>query len=281
MTTIVWIDDDFADPGANHVSSFDHGFVAGDGVFEGCEVIDGVPFALTRHLERLEISARGLGLVSPNEQRVRHAIAQVSQAWHAQEPGAVARLRITWTSGLGPLGSNRGDGPGLLVIAATGMGSHPPASVHVVPWVRNERSALAGLKTTSYGENVVALARAHAVGASEAIFGNTRGELCEGTGTNVFLEDERGLVTPPLSSGALAGVTRSLVLEWALEAGLPVREEVLPLASIHNAEHVALTSSSRGIAPVIAVDGVAKSPGQLTLAMGEIFARNRARDPDP
>ena len=281
MTRIVWIDGDLVDPGAKHLSVFDHGFVAGDGVFEACEVLDGVPFALTRHLDRLRHSALGLGLAAPDESVVRSAVEQVAAAWHTKQPTAQARVRITLSAGLGPLATGRGDGPGTLVVAATGMGEHPPARVWVAPWVRNERSALVGLKTTSYGENALALDRAHAHGATEAIFGNTRGELCEGTGTNVFLEDETGLVTPPLSSGALAGVTRALVLEWALQAGIPVREEALPLAAIHEAEHVALTSSSRGIAPVVAVDGVAKVPGQLTLAMGEIFATNRRRSFDP
>ena len=89
-----------------------------------------------------------------------------------------------------------------------------------MPWVRNERSATAGLKTTSYAENVVALDRAHAEGGSEALFANTRGELCEGTGSNVVVVVDDELVTPPLSSGCLAGITRELLLEWAADEGL-------------------------------------------------------------
>ncbi len=82
-----------------------------------------------------------------------------------------------------------------------------------VPWVRNERSAVAGLKTTSYAENVRALAYAKERGGSEAIFANTVGDLCEGTGSNIFCVYDGELVTPTLESGALAGVTRTLVLD--------------------------------------------------------------------
>lgn len=281
MTTIAWTGGTLVDPQVPHLSVLDHGFVVGDGVFETCEVIDGEPFALTRHLARLRASALGLGLAAPDEEEVRSAVGEVARAWHEAEPGVTARLRITWTAGIGPLGSDRLGGPGTLVVAASAVAHHGPASVHVVPWTRNETGALAGLKTTSYAENALALARARSRGASEAVFGNTRGELCEGTGTNVFLEDADGLVTPPLGSGCLAGVTRALVLEWAAEVGIPVREEVLPLGAIHSAAHVALTSSTRGITPVAAVDGVAKDPGPLTLAMGEVFAARQRERLDP
>lgn len=281
MTTIAWVDGRLVPAGEPQLSVLDHGFVVGDGVFETCELLDGVPFALTRHLDRLRASALGLGLTPPDPARVREAVGAVANAWNAVEPAVVARLRITWTAGLGPLASTRGTGPGTLVVAAAAVGHHGDVRVHVVPWPRNERGALAGLKTTSYGENALALARAHAQGADEAIFGNTRGELCEGTGTNVFLEDDLGLVTPPLTSGALAGVTRALVLEWALDAGIPVREQALPLAAIHAARHVALTSSTRGIAPVVAVDGEAKLPGDLTLEMGRVFAARQRENLDP
>ncbi|PWD49781.1 aminotransferase IV [Serinibacter arcticus] len=281
MTTIAWVDGGLVDPDGRYISLLDHGFVVGDGVFETCELLEGEPFALTRHLARLRTSAVGLGIAPPDDAVVRAAVADVSRAWNAAEPGVVARLRITWTAGLGPLGSDRHDGPGTLAVAASAVAHHGETRVHVVPWTRNERGALAGLKTTSYGENALALARARAHGAGEAIFGNTRGELCEGTGTNVFLEDSDGLLTPPLSSGALAGVTRALVLEWAADAGIPVREETVPLSAIHTAQHVALTSSTRGISPVAAVDGERREPGPLTLAMGELFPVKQRENLDP
>src|SRR4029453_16325426 len=114
-----------------------------------------------------------------------------------------------------PLGSARGDAKDGTVTVLTG----PPAAweesaaVAIAPWPRNERGATAGLKTTSYAENAIALAWAVERGASEAIFANTTGALCEGTGSNVFVSFDGRLVTPPLSAGCLAGVTRELLLE--------------------------------------------------------------------
>ena len=110
-------------------------------------------------------------------------------------------------------GSGRGDAKPTLVIALAPMDPWPESTkVAVVPWPRNERGALAGLKTTSYAENVVALAYAKRLGAGEALFADTRGRLSEGTGSNVFVVLGDRLVTPALTTGCLAGVTRALVL---------------------------------------------------------------------
>lgn len=281
MVTLAWQDGRVVDGARARVGVLDHGLLIGDGVFEALSVQDGVPFALTRHLERLACSARGLALPVPQEHEVRDAVAELVGAWDAAGAPRGAGLRILWTSGDGPPGSVRGGGPCRLVLLMAPAREHGEASVHVVPWTKNPEGALAGIKSLSYAENALALARARAQGATEAVFANTRGELCDGTTANVFIEDERGLATPPLTSGALAGVTRALVLEWAHEAGIPAREETLPVAAIHTQAHVALTASSRGIAPVLAVDGEAKRPGPLTIAMGEEFARRRRQHADP
>lgn len=277
MSTIVWFDGALRDPETPLVSVLDHGFTVGDGVFETCELLDGQVFALTRHLRRLERSASGLGLSLPDDGVLRGAVAQVATAW-GSAPG---RLRITVTAGAAALGSDRGSATPTLVVAAATARAPGPMRVHIVEWTRNERSAVAGLKTTSYAENVVALARAHARGADEAIFSNTRGELCEGSFSNVFVEVDGEVRTPPLDSGCLAGVTRELVLEWALEAGLPVREVAMPLAALREARHAAITSSLKGVVPVVAVDGRPLEPGPLTVRLAEVFDARRALDVDP
>jgi branched-chain amino acid aminotransferase len=152
------------------------------------------------------------------------------------------------------------------------------ADVSVVPWPRNERGALSGLKTTSYGENAKALEYAHGHGASEAIFGNLAGNLCEGTGSNVFVVRDGRLITPPLSSGCLAGVTRALVLEWA--GG---EEEDIPLAEFTGVDEAFLTSTTRDVQPIRAVDGkiLPASPGPITRKVMEAFAERSAADLDP
>jgi branched-chain amino acid aminotransferase len=148
----------------------------------------------------------------------------------------------------------------------------------VVPWPRNERGALAGVKSTSYGENVQALRWAAARGAGEALFANTRGELCEGTGTNVFLAVGGSVVTPPLSSGCLAGVTRELLLEV-----LDAEERPVPLDQLFRAEEVFLTSSTRDVHPVDTVDGVdvPEVLGPCTEKARRAFAALQARSLDP
>jgi branched-chain amino acid aminotransferase len=136
---------------------------------------------------------------------------------------------------------------------------------------------VAGLKTTSYAENVVALARAKEQGASEAIFANTAGRLCEGTGSNVFVVLAGRLVTPPLSSGCLAGVTRELVVEVA-----QVDEEDLPLAVLAEADEVFLTSSTRDVQGQHRVDDRRlDAPGPVTAEVARAFADLVARDLDP
>jgi branched-chain amino acid aminotransferase len=150
--------------------------------------------------------------------------------------------------------------------------------VVVAPWPRNERGALAGIKSTSYAENVIALEYAHDHGAAEAIFLNTVGDLCEGTGTNIFVGSAGRLSTPPLTSGCLAGITRELVLEIA-----DVVEEDLTLDALERADEAFLTSSTRDVHPIASVDGIAlpQCPGPLTAAAAAAFADLAARTLDP
>lgn len=273
----VWVNGSLVDGAAPAVSPFDHGLLTGDGVFETLKMVGGVPFAARRHLERLAFSAQGLGLPLPPVLTLRTAMDAVIAA-----NGLVdGRLRVTVTGGPAPLGSDRGsEGP--TVIVAGGPLPAWPATVDVVtvPWPRNERGALTGLKTISYGENVVALAFARRAGAGEAVFGNTVGSLCEGTGTNVFLSvgGSGRLVTPPLSSGCLAGVTRALLLE----AGVAVEEDV-PLSALGSADEAFLCSTTRDVHPIASVDGVAlpSCPGPLTSAAASAFAEVVTRTLDP
>lgn len=273
MTTL-WVNGRFVDEAAPSVSALDHGLTVGDGVFETLKVVDGRPFALTRHLDRLVRSATGMGLSPPNAETVRQACDEVASTL---EPQAVHRLRITYTAGPGPLGSDRsGAQPTLVVAASAAPAWAAGATVAVAPWPRNERGALSGLKTTSYGENVVALSWAAQRGADEALLLNTRGELCEGTGSNVFVVRGTRVLTPPLESGCLAGITRALVLEWtdAIEATLTHED-------LHQADEVFLTSSTRDVQPVVDVDGHLLPSGGLTRRIAEEFADHAARDPDP
>jgi branched-chain amino acid aminotransferase len=262
------------DPGEPAIAVTDHGFTVGDGVFEAAKVVDGVPFALTRHLRRLADSARGLGLPEPDEALVRDGVAAVVAAEHL----TLGRLRITYTAGESPLGSGRAEVAPTVVVVAAPMAPAPKATaVATVPWPRNERGAIAGLKTTSYAENVVALAYAAQRGAGEAIFPNTVGNLCEGTGSNVFYVVNGELRTPTLASGCLAGITRGLVVEWC-----DVREVDEPVGVLEVADEIFLASTTRDVQPVVRCDGrELEAPGPVTRQAAATWFEREAADQDP
>ncbi|MGC0333174.1 branched-chain amino acid aminotransferase [Streptomyces sp. SAI-170] len=271
----IWLDGGLQDIESARVSVFDHGLTVGDGIFETMKVTEGRTFALTRHLARLTRSARGLGLPDPDLDEVRRACAAVIEA----NPMPLGRLRVTYTGGHGPLGSDRGEHGPTLVVALGETTRRPDTTAAItVPWTRNERGALTGLKTTSYAENVVALARAHEHGASEALFANTVGQLCEGTGSNVFVVLDGEIHTPPLASGCLAGITRELAVEWT-----GAKETDLPLDVLERADEVFLTSTLRDIQAVHRVDDreLPGTPGPVTAKAMRIFDERAGDDLDP
>ena len=269
-----WLNGDLLDdPTAGAVSVTDHGFTVGDGVFEAVKTLHGRPFALTRHLARLERSAAGLGLPAPDLDDVRRGV----QAVVGDDP--IGRLRITWTAGPHPMGSGRGGGPATLVVAYSAIDhAARETSIVTVPWTRNENGATAGLKTTSYADNVVALAHANDRGGTEAVFANTTGNLCEGTGSNVFYVLDGELRTPTLASGCLAGITRELVVEWC-----GAREVDEPLNDVFaGASEVFLVSTTRDVQAVSRWDDRdLAAPGPVTQRCAETWAAREAETMDP
>ena len=259
------------------VSVLDHGFTVADGVFETLKITGGEAFALTRHVDRLERSAAAMALPAPDREAVFDAVRETVDA-NAPLLGDLGRLRITYTAGDAPLGSDRGETGPTLVVAVSAMKPWPEsAAVITVPWPRNERSPLAGVKSTSYAENVLALARAHEHGAGEALMPDTQGRLCEGTGSNVFLVLDGRLITPTLATGCLAGVTRDLVLEWS-----GAEEVDVPMSALADAEEVFITSSTRDVQPVHRVDSRSLvAPGPLTASVRAEFDRRSRADVDP
>jgi len=265
-------------PAEPALSVLDHGVVVGDGVFETAAVVDGRPFALTRHLERLARSAEGLGIGRPDLDLLREGVA-ATMAGRRLDFG---RIRITVTSGIGPLGSPRGHA-GLTHVVITEPAERPPAvsSIVTVPWTRNERGALAGLKTTSYAENAKMVEYAKERGASEAVMANPRGDLCEGTGSNVMYVKDGTIVTPTLDSGCLAGITRALALEW-LSEDLTVVEQDAPLDVLFEADEVMLVGTTRTIQAIRRVDDrELEAPGPVTQQAQRIWREREAEHHDP
>lgn len=260
------------------ISPLDHGMIVGDGVFETIKIERDEPFALTRHLDRLERSAKGLGIGTPDVGAIREGIAATMEGQDLE----FGRIRVTVTSGSGPLGSPRGSA-GLTHVVISEPATRPPAvtTIVTVPWPRNERGAVAGLKTTSYAENALMVEHAHALGASEAVMPNTVGMLCEGTGSNIMYVVGDRLITPTLEAGPLAGVTRALVLEWCADE-IDVVEEDAPIEVLQTADEVILVGTTRDVQAISKVDDrELPAPGPITLKAQEIWAREAAKGIDP
>lgn len=271
----VWVNGRlYDDPDQASVRVTDHGLVVGDGVFEAIKVTGAGPFSVQRHLNRMSRSAAALGLPAPDHGLVRQGIDAVL-ADRSYEHG---KIRITYTGGYGPLGSQAPYGPPTLVVAAEAVSLYPPTTtIATAPWRRNEYGALTGVKSTSYAENVRGLAYAVDRGASEAIFLNTAGDVCEGTGTNIFVVVHDRVVTPPLSSGALAGITRELLLEWT-----DVEERDLTPDEALAADEVFITSSLRDVQGIERWDDVRFSDVRpVTDKIASIFAERSGADLDP
>lgn len=276
----IWVNGQIVGADKPALVALDHGITVGDGAFETCKIVDGEVFAADRHLARLDRTLAGLGLAGADRAHLQEGIDTVLSTG---ERIGFGRLRYTVTGGPGPLGSDRGDeGMSYIVTAAEVAPMAPTTAVATVPWTRNERAATAGLKTTSYAENVIALAHAKDKGGTEAIFANTRGELCEGTGSNIFVVVDGVVRTPPLDSGCLAGITRELAIEFGRSAGIEVVEEALPLSVLESADEAFLTSTTRDVQPIHAVDGrELAAPGPLTVQMQEAFATGSAASTNP
>ena len=276
----IWFDGEIVELDNARISPVDRGLTVGDGVFETVRVYNGEPFALRRHIERLLRSAAALGLATETEPTLRDATEAVLSANNLGD----ARLRITITGGEGFPGSSRRDARSRTFLIATPFTpSTGMASVVIAPWTRNERSATAGLKTISYAANVRALAWAEARGASEALFANTVGNLCEATGSNVFLVRDGQLCTPPPTAGCLLGVTRSLILELAAELDIIHAEVDVPMTRLDEVSEMFLSSTTREVQTIAKLDEktIAHAPGPYAIRLADAYRELIARTKDP
>lgn len=272
--TVVWCDGRLVPARTPVVRATDLGLTSGLGVYESLAVLDGQAFALTRHLERLADSAEAVGVELAGDAVLRDAVEEVAQAggW------SYGRLRITATAGTE-------DAPGVLVVVGSPARAVERVRVVRVPWVRNERSAVVGAKVTSTADNQMAARAAHRAGADEAVLANGRDELCECTTSNVLLETDDALLTPPLTAGCLGGVTRALLLEWSTGWGVPVREQTMPYAVLDDVAAgragLAVSSTLRTVVPVVGLDGQPTRDAVLARRARELFEARRRDELDP
>ena len=271
---MVWCDGRLVPPRTPVVRATDLGLTSGLGVYESLAVLDGKVFALTRHLDRLAHSARVVGVELADDDVLRGAAEEVARTgrW------SYGRLRITATAGTD-------DTPGVLVVVGSPARTVEQVRVVRVPWVRNERSAAVGAKVTSTADNQLAARAAHQAGADEAVLANGRGELCECTTSNVLVETDDALLTPPLTTGCLGGVTRALLLEWSPGWEVPVRERTMPYTVLDDVAAgragLAVSSTLRTVVPVVGLDGQPTREAGLAQRARELFEARRRDETDP
>lgn len=280
-----WIDGAWLEAEAARIPVLDHGLLYGDGVFEGIRCHDGHPFRLDSHLDRLARSAAALRL-QPN--RPREEIAQICRAMAARLGDGYLRLLVT--RGDGDLGVDPQSCPQARTILIGGAIAVTEAAVRergarlITASVRRPGPAAgeARIKSLNYLPSVLARLEARAAGADEALLLNEVGRVAEASAENVLCVLGRELCTPPASEGALAGITRDVLLELAAAEGLAVRERPLALFDLRTADEVFLSGTGAGVVPVREIDGWAlPAPGpvtrRLTTAL-EALARREAEE---
>ena len=256
----IYIDGKFYDEKAAKISVFDHGLLYGDGVFEGIRAYSGRVFKLREHIERLFYSAKAILLTIPmSPAQLTAAVVETCRRNRLRD----GYIRLVVTRGVGTLGLNPNKCRQASVIIIAGkIQLYPPEyydkglTIVTVPTTRNLHSALnPAIKSLNYLNNILAKIEANQAGCEEAIMLNAEGYVAECTGDNLFLVKERQLLTPPLSAGALYGITRATVIELALRAGLTVGEPNLTRYDVFNADECFLTGTGAELVPVVKLDG--------------------------
>ena len=279
MGTKVYIDGRVYPPEEATVSIFDRGFLYGDSIYEVTRTVRGRPLELAAHLDRLDRSAAAIALTMLPRTEVVRAIDEALAA----AGNADSYLRIMVTRGAGPINLDpaAADRPRLIVIVKP-LELPPPkaysdgVAVCIVGVQRNLRRAVdPRVKSGNYLNNVLALAEAKKSGAYEALMCDFQGRLAEGSSSNHFFVRKDELLTPALDVGILEGITRQRVLALAREAGIGVHEQDLWPRDVAAFSEAFLTSSVRGVVPVVTIDGAAVGqgvPGPLTRRLMAAYA---------
>jgi branched-chain amino acid aminotransferase len=268
----IFIDGKYYDERDAKISVFDHGLLYGDGIFEGIRAYHGRVFKLKEHIDRLFCSAKAilLQIPMPPAQIIR---ATVETCRKNKIRDGYVRLLVTRGVGTLGLNPNRCKNPSVIIIADK-IQLYPPVvyqrglDIITVPTTRNLHSALnPAIKSLNYLNNILAKIEANNGGCEEAVMLNAEGFVAECTGDNLFIVKYGALFTPPLSAGALYGITRQTVIELAEAAGLKVSEPNLTRYDLFNADECFLTGTGAEIVPVVKIDGRVignGKPGKLT-----------------
>jgi branched-chain amino acid aminotransferase len=256
----IYLDGKYCNERDAKISVFDHGLLYGDGIFEGIRAYNGRVFKLKEHIDRLFYSAKSILLQIPMaHQEIMDAVVETCRRNRIRD----GYIRLVVTRGPGTLGlnPNRCKKPSVIIIAGK-MQLYPEElyqrgmDIITVPTTRNLHSALnPAIKSLNYLNNILAKIEANNAGCEEAIMLNAEGFVAECTGDNIFIVKEGQLLTPPLSAGALYGITRRVVMELAAESGLKVSEPNLTRYDLFNADECFLTGTGAEVVPIVKIDG--------------------------
>src|SRR5689334_8159424 len=268
----IYVDGKYCDEKSARISVFDHGLLYGDGIFEGIRAYKGRVFKLKEHIDRLFCSAKAILLNMPlSHAEVMKAVIETCRQNKIQD----GYIRLVVTRGVGTLGlnPNRCTDPSVIIIADK-IQLYPRElyekgmEIVTVATTRNLHSALnPAIKSLNYLNNVLAKIEANNAGCEEAVMLNAEGFVAECTGDNIFIVKAGALLTPPLSAGALYGITRGVVMELAQSDGVPVAEPNLTRYDLFNADECFLTGTGAELIPIVKIDGRVigtGKPGALT-----------------
>jgi len=271
----VWLDGILVDKADAAVNVYDHGLLYGDGVFEGIRVYNGTIFECDAHVDRLFDGARAIRLEIPlTKGQIVQAMGETLEA--NEIVNGYIRLVVTRGAGMLGLSPFKCSRPQVFVIADS-IQLYPKElyenglSVIVASTVRNHTNALnPRIKSLNYLNNILAKIEAIDAGVEEAIMLNSLGLVAEATGDNVFIVRDGVLMTPPLSAGTLAGITRAVVMRLAREAGIELRQIDISRYDLYTADECFLTGTAAEVIPVTTIDGRTVGDGKPGAISGQM-----------
>lgn len=277
----IYIDGDFYDRESAKISVFDHGLLYGDGVFEGIRVYEGCVFRVQQHIDRLYESAKAIALEIPVPPDQMTEVVVETIRRNDRRNGYV---RLVVTRGEGDLGLDPANckKPTIICIVddlklypaefyTKGIQAVTASTRQISPGVFDAR-----IKSLNYLNNILAKIEARRAGALEAVMLNEHGFVAECTGDNIFIVKRGALLTPPLSDGALAGITREAILEIAATLSIPASEAHLTRFDLFNADECFLSGTGAELIPVVSIDDRRigdGGPGKISLRILEAFRK--------
>ena len=284
---LIYIDGKYYPKSEAKISVYDHGFLYGDGVFEGIRSYSGVVFKLREHIDRLYASARAIMLEIPlTKEEMIEAVLETLRKNRLKD----AYIRLVVTRGIGDLGLDprKCPNPSVIIIAEPAIQLYDKERLEkgismVISWVRRDAvdATTHEIKSLNYLNSILSKIEANNAGADEALMLDHRGFVCEATGENIVLVKGNTLITPPSSSGALPGITANVIKRIAKEMGLAVIEKDVTPTDLYNADEAFLTGTAAEIIPIREVNKRTIGAGRIGPITRKILERFNeiVRDP--